>query len=45
MPTFEELDNALQITISNEQYKSEPLMTPAETAKMYRQYWGLEGLL
>lgn len=40
IPTFD-TDEALHITLTDEQYKSEPLLSPAENAKLFRDYYGL----
>lgn len=42
VPNFEETDGALSIQISGDDYKSEPLLSPAEYASIYRQYYGWE---
>ena len=41
IPTFETTDSALSITLSNEDYKAEPLLSPADYAKMFREYYDL----
>lgn len=40
VPTFD-TDEALHITLNNEQYNSEPLLSPAENARLFRDYYGL----
>ena len=40
VPTFD-TDEALHITLADEQYKSEPLLSPADNAKLFRDYYGL----
>lgn len=40
VPTFD-TDEALHITLTDEQYKSEPLLSPADNAKLFRDYYGL----
>ena len=39
VPTFDDADEGISITISGDDYKAEPLITPAESAKMFRDYW------
>ena len=41
IPTFEETDSALHIEISDDTYNVEPLLTPNEYARIYRQYFDL----
>lgn len=41
IPTFEETENALQIKVSGDDYDVEPLLTPADYAKMFRDYYDL----
>ena len=41
VPTFEETEGALSISISGDEYKSEPLLTPADNARLFRDYYGL----
>lgn len=41
IPTIEEPENALHIEMSGDEYKAEPLLSPAENAKIFRDYWGL----
>lgn len=38
IPTIES-DEAIQISIKNGTYNSEPLMTPADYARVFRQYY------
>lgn len=40
IPTFE-TDEALQITIADGEYDSKPLLTPADNAKIFRDYYNL----
>lgn len=39
IPTFEDSQSALQIELSEEEYKAEPLLSPKEVARIYRQYF------
>ena len=41
IPTFEDADEGFSITLTNTEYKTEPLITPAESARMFRDYYGV----
>ncbi len=41
IPTFEETESALHIEMSKEDYKAEPLLSPAENAALFRMYYDL----
>lgn len=41
IPTFERIDSAVQITIEGGCYSSQALLTPADNAKIFRDYWNL----
>lgn len=41
VPSFD-TDESLQIMISGEKYAAQPLLTPAEHAAIFRQYYELE---
>lgn len=41
IPTFEETEGAIHIEFAGDEYKSEPLLTPAESAMIFRQYYDL----
>lgn len=41
IPTFEQVEDALQITITDGEYDSQPLLTPADNAKIFRDYYNL----
>ena len=40
VPTFEDADEGISIIFTDKEYKAEPLITPAESAKMFRDYLG-----
>lgn len=41
IPTFEDADEGFSIILTSTEYKTEPLITPAESAKMFRDYYGV----
>ena len=42
IPTIEEPESALHIEMSEDEYKAEPLLSPAENAMIFRQYYELD---
>ena len=40
VPTFD-TEEALHIMLTDEQYKSQPLLSPSDNAKLFRDYYGL----
>lgn len=42
IPTFEDTDSELSFEVEDEDCKSEPLLSPAEYARIFRQYWDLD---
>lgn len=42
VPTFEETEEALCIQIAGDSYEAERLLSPAEYASIFRQYYGWE---
>lgn len=42
VPTFEETEKALSIQVSGDSYEVEPLLSPAEYAVIFRQYYDLK---